>query len=72
MQAIVNAPARTDVSEIRAFFGLVMYYGKFIKNLSSLSAPLNQLLRKETKWKWSDHCEQRFKALTDALVSAEV
>ena len=24
------------------------------------------------KWKWSDHCEQRFKALKDALVSAEV
>ena len=33
--------------QIRAFLGLVMYYGKFIKNLSSLSAPLNQLLRNE-------------------------
>lgn len=60
------------MSELRAFLGLVMYYGKFIKNLSSLSAPLNQLLRKETKWKWSDHCEEKFKALKNALISAEV
>ena len=49
-----------------------MYYGKFIKNLSSLPAPLNQLLRKKTKCKWSDHCKQSFKALKGALVSAEV
>ena len=45
VQAIVDAPAPTDLGELRAFLGLVMYYGKFIKNLSSLSAPLNQLLK---------------------------
>ena len=72
VQAIVDAPAPTDLGELCAFLGLVMYYEKFIKNLSSLSAPLNQLFRTETKWKWSDHCEQRFKALKDALVLAEV
>ena len=33
---------------------------------------MNQLLRKETKWKWTDPCEERFKALKDALISAEV
>ena len=37
---ITQAPAvPRDVKKLRAFLGLINYYGKFIKNLSSLLAP---------------------------------
>lgn len=45
--AIKNAPIPTNVSELRLFLGLINYYGKFVSHLSTLLAPLNDLLHKE-------------------------
>ncbi|KAK6319814.1 hypothetical protein J4Q44_G00089210 [Coregonus suidteri] len=57
VEAIVNAPAPTNVSELRSFLGLLNYYGKFVANLSSLLHPLHQLLQADTKWNWSPPTE---------------
>jgi hypothetical protein len=51
LEAIINAPAPTNISELRSFLGLLNYYGKFVPNLSTLLHPLNQLLQHETEWK---------------------
>ena len=72
LDAVVNAPAPNNVQELRAFLGLVNYYGNFIPNLSSLLYPLNRLLSKDTKWMWSSECEQAFKAAKSSLTSASV
>ena len=44
---ITQAPGARDVKQLRAFLGLINYYGKFIKNLSSLLSPLYNLLEKK-------------------------
>ena len=55
-KAIVNAPTVTNVHQLRSFLGLLKYYGKFIKNLSSIICLINTLLqakarlRKKEKW----------------------
>ena len=36
--------------QLRAFLGLVYYYGRFISQLSTITHPLNQLLKKGTRW----------------------
>ena len=36
--------------ELRAFLGLVYHYGRFISQLSTITHPLNQLLKKGTRW----------------------
>ncbi|KAL5473475.1 hypothetical protein EMCRGX_G027964 [Ephydatia muelleri] len=72
VQAVLDAPPPTDLGELRSFLGLVNYYGKFIKNLFELAAPLNQLLQKTVKWSWTSSCQQSFQALKKALTSAEV
>lgn len=46
MEAVEKLPRPTNVSEVRAFVGLINYYGRFIKNLSDLLRPLNALLQK--------------------------
>lgn len=38
------------MTQLRSFIGLVNYYGKFLPNMSTLLAPLYQLLQKNTKW----------------------
>ena len=38
LDAIANAPPPSNVQELRSFLGMVNYYGKFIPNLSTISA----------------------------------
>ena len=52
IEAAKNAPAPKNVSLLKAFFGLVQYYHKFLPNLLNLLKPLNELLKKQTKWHW--------------------
>ena len=56
---IVNAPKPQNVTESRAYLGLVNYYGKFILNLASTLQPLNSLLQKNCKWLWSEECTNK-------------
>ena len=43
LAAVTQAPEPTNVQELRAFLGLMNYYGKFIPNRSTLSRPLHSL-----------------------------
>ena len=45
VKAILQKPVLRNVKTLRSFLGLVNYYGKFIRNLSTITQPLNQLLR---------------------------
>jgi len=60
MEAVEKLPRPTNVSEVRAFVGLINYYGRFIKNLSDLLRPLNALLQKNTRFSWTQGCETAF------------
>ena len=72
VQAVAEVPKPTNVAELRSFLGLVNYYGKFLPNLSSTAAPLYELLRKSTAWKWSDRQQTAFQKLKDCLQSANL
>ena len=50
----------------------VDYYGKFIKNLSTIVQLLNRLLQDRTRWFWSKECQSAFKTLQDKFASSEV
>lgn len=53
VEAIQGAPTPTNLSELKSFIGLVNYYRRFLPNLSTNLAPLFQLQRKNTPWKWT-------------------
>ena len=71
-EAIVNAPTPTNVHQLRSFLGLLNYYGKFIRNLSTIIHPLNTLLQAKHTWKWTQECAKAFKKAKDQLTSAKV
>lgn len=56
MEAVSKLPRPSNISETRAFIGLINYYGRFIENLSSILRPLNALLTKDTPFKWTRGC----------------
>ncbi|XP_052888447.1 uncharacterized protein K02A2.6-like [Anopheles moucheti] len=45
IEAIVNLPPPSDVSEVRSFLGAVYGYGRFIPNMRNLRYPLDALLK---------------------------
>ncbi|GBG71792.1 hypothetical protein CBR_g9201 [Chara braunii] len=48
------------------------YYRKFVRNFSTIAAPLRRLLRKETIWKWDKDCTSAMKKLKQALIEYPV
>ena len=72
VNTIQKAPTPTNVSELRSFLGLFNYYGKFVRNLSTLLHPLNQLLREDQPWKWTAICEEAFLKAKEQLSIAPV
>ncbi|XP_047993534.1 uncharacterized protein K02A2.6-like [Leguminivora glycinivorella] len=72
IEAIKQVPVPNNVSELRSFLGLVMYYAKFVPNISTILTPLYALLRKEVKYEWSDACMRAFKEVKRMLVSGDI
>ena len=70
--AITQAPTPHNVQELRSFLGLLNYYGKFIRNLSTIVHPLNSLLQAHKRWLWTPECEQAFKKAKEELSSSAV
>ena len=72
VEAIRDAPAPRNVNELRSFLGLVNFYHKFLPNMSSVLAPLNELLRKDSKWSWSKPQVKAFAEIKSLLQSSKV
>ncbi|GBG63145.1 hypothetical protein CBR_g36914 [Chara braunii] len=56
------------MTEVRSFLGLANYYKKFVRNFSSIAAPLRRLLKKEAIWKWDKDCTSALEKLKRALI----
>ena len=73
VEAVLAAPTPKDVSQVRSFLGLMIYYGKFLPNLSSVLAPLYRLLHKAVKWRWhKEEEEDSFREAKELLISTKL
>ena len=72
VKAVQDAPSPTDVAQLRSYLGLLSYYSRFLPQLSTVTAPLNQLLRASQPWKWTRMEEQAFQASKRLLLSSRV
>ena len=72
VEAIVKWPAPQDQGQLRSFLGLASYYRRFIKNFSTIAAPLTDLLAKEKLFVWEEAASASFAALKQAITTAPV
>ena len=70
--AIRNAPKPSSASEVRSFLGLVNYCSRFIPNLSTVAAPLQQLTHKGAPFTWTKLHQNAFESLQKTLTSNSV
>ncbi|GBG71044.1 hypothetical protein CBR_g8343 [Chara braunii] len=66
--AIRDWPTHRTLTKLRSFLGLANYYRKFVRNFSTIAAPLRRLLKKKTIWKWDKDCTSAMKKLKQALI----
>jgi len=71
VKAIDEIPQPMNLIQLRAFLGTVNYYEKFISKLSEMCFPLNHLLQKSVKWKWTAECKNSVKRIKNTLTSSE-
>ena len=72
VRATVEMPRPTDKAGVQRLFGMLNYVGKFVPNMSDLTAPLRVLLHKETECHWFEQQERSFVAIKETLISAPV
>ncbi|RDY13892.1 Retrovirus-related Pol polyprotein from transposon gypsy, partial [Mucuna pruriens] len=72
VKAIREWPTPKNANEVRSFHGLASFYRRFVKNFSSIAAPLNELVKKDVVFKWDDVHEKAFNLLKDKLTNALV
>ncbi|GBG65121.1 hypothetical protein CBR_g49484 [Chara braunii] len=70
--AIRDWPTPRTLTELRSFLGLANYYRKFVRNFSTIAAPLRRMLKKEAIWQWDKDCTSALKKLKRALIEYPV
>lgn len=72
VSAILNIPDPKNVGEVRRILGMAGWYRRFLPNFSTLVAPITNLLRKHTKFCWSEECKAAWETVKQHLVAAPV
>jgi RNase H-like domain found in reverse transcriptase/Reverse transcriptase (RNA-dependent DNA polymerase)/Integrase zinc binding domain/Integrase core domain len=72
VEAIASFPTPTGVRSVRRFLGMAGYYRHFIPQFARVAAPLTDLLRKNSEWKWGREHGRAFESLVGRLRSIPV
>ncbi|UYV70155.1 hypothetical protein LAZ67_7002015, partial [Cordylochernes scorpioides] len=72
VDVIKSLPPPRDLRCLRSFLGSVTHYAKFINNFNNLRAPLNELLKKNSRFIWTEECQRSFEGLKEALCSKPI
>ena len=68
-EAINKLNPPTNTKTLKSFLGAIQYFAKFIPNLSEKTDNLRQLLKKGTKWEWTEERNTDFNNIMRELTS---
>ncbi|PIK54404.1 hypothetical protein BSL78_08722 [Apostichopus japonicus] len=72
IEAVVNMPKPQCKKDVERFLGMVTYITKLIPNLSTVAAPLRQLLCKDVTWQWLENHENAFIQLKKLVTTTPI
>ena len=68
--AITSWPIPTTVTQVRSFLGLAGFYRRFVRDFSTIAAPLHELTKKGEPFRWGPAQQQAFDDLKSKLTQA--
>jgi hypothetical protein len=72
VQDVLDWKPPSSVTQVCSFLGLAGYYRRFILNFSKIAKPITELLKKGTKYVWSEDCDEAFHTLKKLLTTSPV
>lgn len=72
IKAVVEWPAPSTRRDLQRFLGFANFYRRFIRNYSTLAAPLTALTSSSVKFSWSTKAEEAFLNLKQRFTSAPI
>jgi RNase H-like domain found in reverse transcriptase/Reverse transcriptase (RNA-dependent DNA polymerase) len=72
LQGLAEWPTPKKLWDVRTFLGFTGFYRRFIRNLSRLAHPLNDLTKKGTSWHWDLPQQHAFDLLKKSFTKAPV
>ena len=72
LKSIKEFPRPDSRKKIRQFLGKINFYHKYIENSARLLEPLQNLLRKDTQFSWSEDCQRAFTRAKNLLCSQPI
>ncbi|KAJ0522028.1 putative nucleotidyltransferase, Ribonuclease H [Helianthus annuus] len=71
VSAITSWPTPKTLHDVRSFHGLASFYRRFIRNFSTIVAPMTELL-KSSKFVWTPGAQKSFDVLKDLVTKAPI
>uniref|UniRef100_A0A2N9G226 Reverse transcriptase/retrotransposon-derived protein RNase H-like domain-containing protein n=1 Tax=Fagus sylvatica TaxID=28930 RepID=A0A2N9G226_FAGSY len=72
VKAIKEWPRPKSITKVRSFHGLASFYRCFVKDFSTLAAPLTEVIKKNVGFHWGADQENAFATIKERLCSAPV
>jgi hypothetical protein len=70
VEAIKSWPVPQTITQVRSFLGLAGFYRRFVKDFSTVAAPLHELTKKGVAFHWGKVQAESFDMLKDKLTHA--
>ncbi|KAG7556907.1 Zinc finger CCHC-type superfamily, partial [Arabidopsis suecica] len=72
IRAIQEWPTPTTIGHVRSFHGLASFYRRFVRDFSTVAAPLTAVIKKNAPFSWGTAQDTAFNTLKDRLTHAPV
>ncbi|KAG7564287.1 Reverse transcriptase domain [Arabidopsis suecica] len=72
IKAIREWPTPTSIRHVRSFHGLASFYRRFVRDFSTVAAPMTVVIKKNVPFSWGEAQDQSFNTLKERLTQAPV
>ena len=72
VEALLNFPTPKNKKQVQSLLGLASYYRKFLPHFADITIPLNNLIRKNKLFVWTEEAERAFVELKSRMASRPI